>query len=127
MGGSGKERDWMKKKFPKIDMYKTGQNIKRIMRMKNIDVKDVQKYLGLASPQSIYHWFAGRNLPTVDNLYALSELFCIPMDALVCGSREQEFYFYDCSTYQRLFLYNKKCLELMAAGHTRDSFILQLQ
>ncbi len=108
-------------------MYLTGQNIKRIMRMKGLTVKDVQEYLGLAAPQSIYHWFAGRSLPTVDNLYALSELFCTSMDALVCGSREKEFHFCDYSTYQRFFLYYKKCLELRTAGQTKDSFILQLQ
>lgn len=83
----------MKRIVPKIDIYKTGQNIKHIMRMKGMTVKDVQEYLGLAAVQSIYHWFAGRSLPTVDNLYALSELFDVPMDVLVWGNREKEFCF----------------------------------
>lgn len=103
-------------KLPIINLYNTGQNIKRIMRMKGMTVKDIQEYLELASPQSIYHWFAGRNLPTVDNLYALSELFCVPMDALVCGTREKEFYFYSCSAGRRFMMYYKKCLALYAAG-----------
>ena len=124
MGGDGirKECDWMKK-FPRIDMYNTGQNIKRIMRRKEMTVKDVQEYLGLAAPQSIYHWFAGRSLPTVDNLYALSELFGTPMDALVCGNREKEFHFFEYSPYQRFFLYYKKCLEFSATGYAKGSFI----
>ena len=81
----------MRKSFPQIDMYKTGQNIKRIMFEKGMTVKDVQTYLELATPQSVYHWFNGRSLPTVDNLYALSELFCMPMDMLLCGTEKKDF------------------------------------
>jgi hypothetical protein len=40
-----------------------------------LNVKDIQGFLELSTSQSIYHWFDGRNLPTIDNLYALSELF----------------------------------------------------
>ena len=72
--------------------------------------------MSMAAVQSIYHWFAGRSLPTVDNLYALSELFGVPMDVLVCGSREKEFYFCCHSRYQRYIVYYKKCLELKTAG-----------
>lgn len=107
---------WVKNGFPVINIFDTGQNIKRIMRGKGMTVKEVQEYLGLAAPQSIYHWFAGRSLPTVDNLYALSELFCVPMDALICGTREKEFYFYDYSGKRRLMTYYKKYLAFHAAG-----------
>ena len=72
----------MKRKYPVIDMVRTGQNIKRIMQFKGLTVKDVQEFLELSTPQSIYHWFDGRNLPTIDNLYALSELFHVSMDFL---------------------------------------------
>ena len=104
----------MQKNLPKIDMYKTGQNIKRIMLEKDMTVKDIQTYLELATPQSVYHWFNGRSLPTVDNLYALSELFRMPMDMLLCGNREKNFYFFEYSAYQRLYLYYEKYLELRA-------------
>lgn len=106
----------MKKKFPQIDMYRTGQNIRRVMQMKGMAVRDVQEYLGLAAPQSIYHWFAGRSLPTVDNLYALSGLFCVPMDALVRGSREDESRLCYRLDNHRLMMYYKKYLEFKMAG-----------
>lgn len=102
----------MRKSFPQIDMYKTGQNIKRIMLEKGMTVKDVQTYLELATPQSVYHWFNRRSLPPVDNLYALSNLFCMPMDMLLCGNRGRNFYFFEHSVYQRLYLYYEKYLEL---------------
>ena len=104
----------MQKNLPKIDMYKTGQNIKRIMFEQGMTVKDIQEYLGLAAPQSIYHWFDGRSLPTVDNLYVLSELFGIPIDMLVCGDRKENFYIYERTAYHRLRTYYEKYLELWA-------------
>lgn len=72
---------------PMIDMKATGQCIRSLIRQRGYTVRDVQKYLGFTYPQSIYHWFDRRNLPTVDNLYALSELLRVPMDELVVGSR----------------------------------------
>ena len=73
--------------YPVIDKRETGINIRRIMDHHKLTVKDVQQFLGLGSAQSIYHWLNGISLPTIDNLYALSELFQMPMDDLICGSR----------------------------------------
>ena len=104
----------MQKSLPKIDMYKTGQNIKRIMLEQGMTVKNIQEYLGLAAPQSIYHWFDGRSLPTVDNLYVLSELFCMPIDMLVCGDREQKFFVCERKTHRWIRTYYEKYIELRA-------------
>jgi transcriptional regulator with XRE-family HTH domain len=103
----------MKRKYPVIDMKRTGQNIKRIMQLKGLNVKDIQEFLELSTPQSIYHWFDGRNLPTIDNLYALSELFHMPMDDFIIGNRKNEL---RCQSnmYQRTFVYYEKFLELKA-------------
>lgn len=73
--------------FPTIDRRKTGINLQKIMAQRNLTVRDVKEYLGLGSVQSVYHWLNGISLPTVDNLYALSELFRLPVDRLICGNR----------------------------------------
>lgn len=73
--------------FPIIDNRETGINLRRIMDSRGITVKDVQEYLGLSSQQSIYAWLNGRNMPSIDNLYALSELLQVPMDVIVRGNR----------------------------------------
>ena len=73
--------------FPVIDKRETGINLRRIMDQRGITVKDVQQYLELGSVQSIYHWLNGSSMPTIDNLYALSELFQMPIDELVRGNR----------------------------------------
>jgi transcriptional regulator with XRE-family HTH domain len=105
----------MKNKYPVIDMVKTGQNIKDIMQMKGMTVKDIQQFLELSTPQGIYHWFDGRNLPTVDNLYALSELFRLPVDALLKGNRKYVYRTIEDAAYQRVFTYYEKILQLKAS------------
>lgn len=80
----------MKKEYPLIDTNKTGINIRNIMEEKGFTVKEIQYFLGFSTPQSVYHWFDGRNLPSLDNLYALSELFQVPMDELIVGNREYQ-------------------------------------
>lgn len=65
----------------------TGMNLRRIMDKQGITAKNVQEYLGLGCVQSIYRWFNGQSMPTIDNLYALSELLSVLIDKLACGSR----------------------------------------
>ena len=73
--------------FPIINKRETGVNLRRIMDMRGITPKDVQEYLGLGCVQSVYRWTDGVNMPTIDNLYALSELLQVPIDAIVRGNR----------------------------------------
>ena len=78
----------MTRKNTVLDMEKTGHRIKDIMIAKGLSVKDVQTYLELSTPQSIYHWFDGMSIPTIDNIYSLSELFQLPVDAMLVGNRQ---------------------------------------
>ena len=73
--------------FPLINKRETGIQLRRIMDRLGISARDVQEYLGLGCVQSVYRWLDGHSMPTVDNLYALSELFQMPMDEIVCGNR----------------------------------------
>lgn len=73
--------------FPTIDKKRTGMHLRRIMDERGLSVKDVQQYLGLGSVQSVYHWLNGLSMPTIDNLYALSELFQMSVDDMLCGNR----------------------------------------
>ena len=73
--------------FPLINKRETGVNLRRIMDMRGVTPKDVQEYLGLGCVQSVYRWVDGVNMPTIDNLYALSELLQVTIDAIVCGNR----------------------------------------
>ena len=68
---------------PVIDKKKMGDTLKSYMQEQGLTARDVQEYLGLACVQTVYRWTAGISIPTVDNLYALSRLMNISIDALV--------------------------------------------
>ena len=101
--------------FPIIDKKKTGIQLRKIMDEHGFAVKDIQQYLGLSSVQSIYHWLNGISMPTVDNLYALSELFQMPVDDMLCGNRQFMRDESDRSQYRRLRMYYRKLNEYQVA------------
>lgn len=101
--------------FPTIDKRKTGINLRRIMDSHGLTVKDIQQYLGLGSVQSVYHWLNGISMPTLDNLYALSELFQVSIDEMVCGNRWKIAPGIENAQYKRLHAYYTKMNEKWAA------------
>ena len=105
--------------FPLINKRETGVNLRKIMDRRGITAKDVQEYLGLGCVQSVYRWTDGTNMPTIDNLYALSALFQLPIDSIVQGNREpiESTYSFDSTDLRknRLFAYYHKINELRAA------------
>ena len=105
--------------FPLIDKRETGINLRRIMDMRGLSTKDVQEYLGLGCVQSIYRWLDGINMPTIDNLYALSELFQLPIDAIVRGNRQPIAQIFTFETpvlrNERLYAYYQKLNQLQVA------------
>jgi len=72
-----------KKGYPTIDVKRTGLNLKRICQERKLSVLELQRYLGLACPQTIYRWFSGQAIPSLDHLFALSSLLKLPMEKLL--------------------------------------------
>ena len=70
-------------KYPVIDMCATGTHIKELMDARKLSVQDVQDAMGLASPQAVYRWLYGSNLPSVDNLFALSRYLNVQMEDVI--------------------------------------------
>lgn len=66
-----------------IDQIKTGVKLKMMLRQAGYDVKFIQEYLHLSCPQSIYRWFRGKVLPSVEHLCALSKLLNVHMEELL--------------------------------------------
>lgn len=101
--------------FPVIDKRETGIRLRRIMDEQGFTVKDVQEYLGLGSVQSVYHWLNGLSMPTVDNLYALSHLFQMPVDDMICGNRDKIYTDENQARIRRLRAYYDKISKIQAA------------
>ena len=70
-----------------IDMIETGKRLKKIAQRNGYSVKDIQQFLGLSCPQPVYRWYKGIILPSVDNLWRLSELYQVHMEELLVKTR----------------------------------------
>lgn len=68
---------------PVLSIEGTGKKIKRLMKQKGVTPHRVAAMLGFPYVQTMYNWFAGRNLPTLDNLVALAHILGVKMDDLV--------------------------------------------
>lgn len=84
----GSVKDMEEKEYPSISMEKTGRWLKFICYYKKISVRQLLTWLGLGSPQSVYSWFCGRTLPSLDNFYAFSQALGLSLDALIVNHRE---------------------------------------
>lgn len=69
--------------YKSIDMIKTGIRLKRMINEAGYNVRYIQSYLHLSCPQSIYRWFKGKTLPSVEHLSALSDLLHVSMNELL--------------------------------------------
>ena len=104
--------------FPTINLRETGINLHRIMDKRGITPKDIKDYLHLTSVQSVYNWCNGNNMPTIDNLYALSQLLRVPIDAIICGNRKSivpEPIVIENARDRRLYAYYKRINEMLVA------------
>lgn len=95
-------------KYPVIDMKKTGRRIRFLMQCSHLGPADIQRYLGLACVQTVYRWLSGTNIPSTDNLYALSRLFGVRVDDMLAGDGNAVPLYSPCKKYLRFFLYYEK-------------------
>ena len=88
--GERKKEDLSKiSRYPGIQMARTGRWLRFVCKIHNIPVKKICECLGLGCPQSVYGWFGGRTLPSLDNFYTLSQMLHMPLDELIINWDEQ--------------------------------------
>ena len=68
---------------PVLDLEGTGTKIKTIMKDKGITARELQIIMDFPYVQTIYNWFAGKNMPTIDNLVVLAKILSVSMDDLI--------------------------------------------
>ena len=67
-----------------LDFKATGKRIKQIMDEKGIPVKNIALSMSI-SEQAVYRWLYGETIPTVKNLFSLSQLLGVEVDDLLVG------------------------------------------
>lgn len=76
--------------YPVLDLKRTGARIKELRMARGMTVEAVARFMSFESEQAVYKWQRGESLPTVDNLYALSKLFGVPISEILVGDEERE-------------------------------------
>lgn len=75
--------------YPVINITETGMNINRIRKDRNISVREIADFLGFNNTKSIYRWFRGETMPTLDNIIALSFLFGVSVNEMVVTEKSE--------------------------------------
>ena len=68
---------------PVLDLDATGVKIKTLMKQRGISPRQMQLILNFPYVQTIYNWFAGKNMPTIDNLVVLAQVLGVAMDDII--------------------------------------------
>ena len=71
-----------------IDIEKTGKHLRELCRQYGITITEIQNELYLKCPQSIYRWFKGESLPTVNHLIVLAYMMRLPVEELIVLKEE---------------------------------------
>lgn len=77
------------KELKRISVEKTGINIKKMIFEKGLMIKDVADLLYICE-HAIYKWFWGQSLPSIDNLYKLSQILECSIDEIIKPEREEK-------------------------------------
>ena len=74
-------------KMPVIDIKATGANIKKMIRQKGMTAKDIQKACGFTTCNTIYKWFNGVCMPTIDNMVIIASICGTTIDSIIVISK----------------------------------------
>lgn len=68
---------------PVLDLDATGAKIKSLLNNRGISPRKLQSILNFPYVQTIYNWFSGKNMPTLDNLVVLAQVLGVRMDDII--------------------------------------------
>lgn len=66
-----------------IDMEKTGANIKHCIRESGYSIREIMEITGITVEQTIYKWYRGESLPSLESQLILCRLFDLPITRLL--------------------------------------------
>ena len=68
---------------PVLDVDATGAKIKSLMKQRGITPRQLQIILNFPYVQTVYNWFSGKNMPTIDNLIVLAQVLGATVDDII--------------------------------------------
>lgn len=68
---------------PVLDVDATGAKIKSLMKQRGVTPRQLQIILNFPYVQTVYNWFSGKNMPTIDNLIVLAQVLGVTVDDII--------------------------------------------
>lgn len=72
-----------KSSVPILDRRETGFRIAQLREQKGFSVVELQKIFGFKTPQMIYNWQNGTNVPNAQQLLILTYLFGVSIEDII--------------------------------------------
>ena len=66
-----------------INMEKTGAHIKQIILENGYTIREIMQITGVTSEQTVYKWFRGRTIPSLETQIALCKLLDLGITELL--------------------------------------------
>ena len=86
--------------FPVRDLTETGKRSKVLCKKADLKPSEIKKQLRLSCVQTVYKWFSGENIPSIENFYALSLMLGVSMeDLIVLKNKPDHSRFWQKNTY----------------------------
>lgn len=73
---------------PVINIIATGKNIDKLRKENNLSIKELSQILGFTTPQAVYKWIHGKNLPTLDNIVTLAYFLHVTVDEIIIAEEK---------------------------------------
>ena len=74
----------------RISKKQTGMQIRQMMIDRAITVAQLQDWLEIDSPQAVYKWLHGVNLPSVTHLHGLSQILGVTIEEILAVEEEKD-------------------------------------
>ena len=88
----------VKKRYPvkrmnvSINMEKTGEHIKRSIKESGYSIRDIMEITGVTTEQTIYKWYSGKSIPSLETQIILCKLLGFRITELLVLDGEFDFY-----------------------------------
>lgn len=92
--------------FPVLNPKNVGKNLKRYRRAAGLSVEKVCEALGIQRTATVYDWERGKNIPAIDNLWAICALYNTKLDSILDNNEDTVPFLYAKSVYTYMLIYD---------------------
>ena len=105
----------------------TGRKIKRVCEERGLTVQEIQKRMGIGAHKSVYNWFNGKAMPTLDNYYTLCKILGVSMESLIVEDEGSRFEITEDEPEEQLYCFEPQGSTVCAALFWSDHLMEEMR